>query len=121
MIFLSNRIFAQENNQGNNKSYVKIKTMNIVNGDAIVTEKEYTGEGNMNIEDTSMNNNLGGLNFNIYSGTPDSSFINNFSNIENLMKNFNKGMNNDLFKNFGLPEMPDFSGSFSIDSMIKGI
>ncbi len=114
--FLYNTSFAQNENEPQNKSYVKIKTMKIVNGDTIVTEKEYSGNGDMDIEDTLSGEGFGNFQFHQFNNLNDSSFYNHFSNMENIFKNLNFGSNNFLFNNF---DFPGFNRGFDVDSIIK--
>jgi len=119
MVFLPVMASAQNNNITQGKSYMKMKTMKIENGDTIVTEKEYSGDGNMNIKDSITDNGFGNFHFNIFNGTADSSFFKNFSgleNMQNMFKDFNLGMNENIFKSFNFPE---FNKSFDVDSIIK--
>jgi len=119
MVFLSVAAFAQNNNITQGKSYMKMKTMKIENGDTIVTEKEYSGDGNMDIEDSITDNGFGNFHFNMFNGAADSSFFKNFSgmeNMQNMFKDFNLGMNENFFENFNFPE---FNKSFDVDSIIK--
>jgi len=119
IIFLTKFSFAQENNAHQNKSYVKIRTMKIVNGDTIVSEKEYTGEGDMNIQDSLMGNSNGSFHFKMFNNSPDSSFFKGFSDMENMFKNFNFGTNESIFNNFKFPQFPNMNMNFGIDSIIK--
>jgi len=101
---------AQSDHPGQSQSYVKIKTMKIVNGDTIVSEKEYTGDGDMQIQDSLMGQGFGDFRFGISDNTIDTSFMKNFADMQEMFKNFNFNM---------MPEMPDFNGSFNIDSITK--
>jgi len=107
---------AQDNNEPQNKSYVKIKTMKIVNGDTIVTEKEYKGNGNMSIDDTLTGQGFGNFQFRTFNNPDDSSFFQKYSHMGDMFHNFNFGSNNFFFRPF---EFPDFHNGFDIDSMIK--
>jgi len=114
-----NSVIAQDNNQPMSKSYVKIKSMKIVNGDTIVTEKEYTGDGNIQIEDSLGGNGFGNFSFQSFNNPFDSSFTRNYSQMNDMFKNFNFGGNDLFFKNFEFPEfqMPHYG--FDVDSIIK--
>jgi hypothetical protein len=114
-----NSVVAQDNNQPTGKSYVKIKSMKIINGDTIVTEKEYTGDGNIQIEDSLGGQDFGNFSFHSFSNPFDSSFFKNYSNMDNMFRDFNFGGNDLFFKGFDSPEfmMPHFD--FDVDSMIK--
>lgn len=116
-----NSLIAQENSQPSNtsQSYVKIKTMKIVNGDTIVTEKEYRGNGDMQIEDTLNGNGFGNFSFHSFKSPMDSSFYGNFDRMQDMFRDFNFGGDNLFFRNFDFPEfrMPHFG--FDVDSIIK--
>jgi hypothetical protein len=103
-------VVAQTDQPGHSKSYIKIRTMKIVNGDTIVSEKEYTGNGDMQIQDSLMGQGLGNFRFGISDNIADSSFMKNFADMQEMFKNFNFNMT---------PEMPEFNGSFNIDSITK--
>ena len=107
---------AQNNSQPQSKSYVKIRTEKIVNGDTIVTEKEYNGTGDMNIQDSTMGNSFGNFQFHSFGDTGDSAFNNNFPQMQDMFRNFNFDSNNMFFKNF---EFPNFNYNFDVDSIIK--
>jgi secreted PhoX family phosphatase len=107
---------AQNNNQPQSKSYVKIRTEKIVNGDTVITEKEYNGTGDMNIEDSTMGNGFNNFQFRSFGNTGDSAFYNNFPQMQDMFKNFNFDSNNMFFKNF---EFPNFNYNFDVDSIIK--
>ncbi|HNW98573.1 MAG TPA: T9SS type A sorting domain-containing protein [Bacteroidales bacterium] len=115
MMTTCNIIFAQENNS-QSKSYMKIKTMKIINGDTIINEKEYTGDGNMNIEDSLTGEGFGNFNFNFDQGNYNSDMMKKFSDMQNMFKDFSFGAD-DFFKNdFNIPE---FEYNFNIDSIIR--
>jgi hypothetical protein len=101
---------AQSDHPGQSQSYVKIKTMKIVNGDTIVSEKEYTGNGDMQIQDSLMGQGFGDFRFGISDNTIDTSFMKNFTDMQEMFKNFNFNM---------MPEMPEFNGFMDIDSLTK--
>jgi hypothetical protein len=114
-----NPAISQDNNQPGGQSYVKIKTMKIVNGDTIVTEKEYRGDGNMQIEDSLGGNGFSNFSFQSFNNPSDTSFYHNFDNMQNMFRDFNFGGNNLFFNNFDFPdfEMPHYG--FDVDSIIK--
>jgi hypothetical protein len=107
---------AQNNNQPQNKSHIKIRTMKIINGDTVVTEKEYNGTCDMQIEDSLMGNGIGNFQFHSFSNPGDSSFSDNFPQMDNMFRNFNFDSDNMFFKNF---DFPGFTKNFDADSIIK--
>ncbi len=113
---LSSPATAQNNMQPQSKSYVKIRTEKIENGDTVITEKEYNGTGDLNIEDTTTGNRFGNFQFRSFGNSGDSAFYNNFPQMQDMFKNFNFGSNNMFFKNF---DFPNFNNNFDVDSIIK--
>jgi hypothetical protein len=113
---ISSPATAQNNTQPQSKSYVKIRTEKIINGDTVITEKEYNGTGDMNIEDSTMGNGLGNFQFRSFGNTGDSAFTNDFPQMQNMFRNFNFDSDNMFFKNF---EFPNYSNNFDVDSIIK--
>ena len=117
---LLNTVVAQDNNQPQSQSYVKIKTMKIVNGDTVVTEKEYKGNGDMHIENSLGGNGFSNFSFHSFNNNGNSTFYNNFSQMENMFRNFNFGGNQPFSNDFGWrgSQMP--YNNFDMDSIIKG-
>ena len=113
---LTNTAFSQDDNMPQNKSYVKIKTMKIVNGDTIVTEKDYTGNGNMHIEDSLNGEGFGNFQFNTFNNFNDSSFNNVFPDMQNMFRGFDLNSNKMFFNDF---KFPNFQMNFDIDSIFK--
>ncbi|NTW31306.1 MAG: hypothetical protein HGB12_01505 [Bacteroidetes bacterium] len=116
MLTFSNISVQSQNEEPQSSQIVKIKTMKIVNGDTIVSEKTYTGTGNMNIEDTLSGNGFENFQFQNFNNFYDNDFLKNFPKIDNYFNDFNFGANDMFFRNFGFP---DFQRGFDIDSMIK--
>jgi len=114
-----NSVVAQDNNQPKSKSYVKIKSMKIVNGDTVITEKEYNGDGNMDIEDSLNGQGFGNFSFKSFSNPFDTSFRQNYSQMENMFRNFNFGGNDLFFRNFEYPDFQMPRNGFDVDSIIK--
>lgn len=101
---------AQTDQPGQSKSYVKIRTMKIINGDTIVSEKEYTGNGNMGIQDSLAGQGFSDFKFGTTYNNIDSSLLKKFSDMQEVFKNFD-------FNN--MAEFPGFNGAFNIDSITK--
>lgn len=112
-------VTAQDNDTPDSKSYVKIKTMKIENGDTIVTEKEYSGDGDMQIEDSIGGSTFGNFQFKSFNNPFDTSFYNNFSRMQDMFGGFNPGLNNFFFNDFDFPEFRFPQMSFDVDSVIK--
>lgn len=107
----------EQNTTPQSKSYVKIKTMKIINGDTIVSEKEYSGEGDINIEmeDSILGDNFNDFHFKMFNNFNDSSFFERFYKMPDIFKNFNSQPDDSFFNHFNLSQFPNLP----IDSIFK--
>ena len=107
----------EQNTSPQSTSYIKIKTMKIINGDTIVSEKEYSGEGDMQVEmeDSILGDNFNDFDFKMFNNFNDSSFFERFYKMPDIFKNFNSQPNDSFFNHFNLSQFPNLP----IDSIFK--
>ena len=107
----------EQNTSPQSTSYVKIKTIKIINGDTIVSEKEYSGEGDMQVEmeDSILGDNFNDFDFKMFNNFNDSSFFERFYKMPDIFKNFNSQPNDSFFNHFNLSQFPNLP----IDSIFK--
>ncbi len=107
----------EQNTSPQSTSYIKIKTMKIINGDTIVSEKEYSGEGDMQVEmeDSILGDNFNDFDFKMFNNFNDSSFFERFYKMPDIFKNFNSQPDDSFFNHFNLSQFPNLP----IDSIFK--